>query len=130
MLKKATNNLKEIKSIAVLIKSAADKGVLNRSVQDIRANIDHFYVYLVDDKIVGCCSLEIYSPKLAEIRSLVVMTKYQKRGIGSKLVQACINEAKRKSIYQILTITKRLTFFSRFGFSNSIGQKQSLINLL
>jgi len=44
--------------------------------------ISSFLVAALEDRIVGCCALQIYSKRLGEVRSLVVHPDFQKRRIA------------------------------------------------
>jgi N-acetylglutamate synthase-like GNAT family acetyltransferase len=37
-------------------------------------------------RVIGCCSLQIYSKRIAEVRSLAVHPDFQDRGVASRLV--------------------------------------------
>lgn len=80
--------------------------------------------------VVGCCALDIYSKRLAEIRSLAVTKKHQSNGIARVLVERCIKEAKKKKIYELIAISGADTFFSKFGFRTFHQEKYALINIL
>lgn len=122
MLRKAKES--DINSVEKLIKNMTKYGkVLTRPKSEIKNSIKSFYIWEEKGKIIGCCSLKIYSKKIGELRSLIVLPKYQKKGIGSKLVEACINEAKSNGIYEILAITDRDRFFGRLGFKKSVDNK-------
>lgn len=122
MIRKARNTTKEIEAIHSLIAFGAKGGkILPRSKGEIGKIIDSFYVYTDNGKIVGCCALEIYNRKLAEIRSLVVLPSHQGKGIATKFVTKCIKKAKKKNIYEVLVITDRDGFFERLGFSKFIN---------
>lgn len=89
-----------------------------------------FFVAVVGGKIVGCCALEIYSKRLAEIRSLAVTKRYQNRGIATKLVSACMAAARKKKIYELLAIVSSEKFLGKFGFHTFNKEKLALINIL
>jgi ribosomal protein S18 acetylase RimI-like enzyme len=48
-----------------------------------------------DGRIVGCGALEITWENLGEIRSVAVVAEFQRRGLGRRLVEACLAEARR-----------------------------------
>jgi amino-acid N-acetyltransferase len=75
-------------------------------------------VYLDGDngRVIGCCSLHIVWENLAEIRSLAVLATHQRRGIGRRLVEACIAEARELGIGRIFALTYEVDFFNRIGF--------------
>ncbi len=113
----------DIQRIHDLIMSAEGR-LLKRSQADIRKSIKFFFVVEVQSTIVACCALEIYNKKLAEVRSVVVAPDRQKQGIASAMITRCVDEAKRKGIYEVLAITDSEGVFRRQGFSEQLhGQK-------
>ena len=80
----------------------------------------------MDGKIKGCAALEIYNKKLAEIRSLAVDNNQQNLGIGKKLVQACIDLAIEKGVYEVMAISSAEPFFKACGFDFTLpGEKKA-----
>lgn len=78
-------------------------------------------------RIIGYVSLEIYSIKLAEVRSLAVAREYQRHGIGQRLVAACVDLARRKGIIEVMAITSNEEFFRLCGFDFTLpGEKKAL----
>ncbi len=76
-------------------------------------------VVAVDEEsgeVVGCCGLHIIWENLAEIRSLAVLDTHQGKGIGRRLVEACIAEAQDLGIGQLFTLTYETGFFEHLGF--------------
>jgi amino-acid N-acetyltransferase len=78
-------------------------------------------------RIIGCCALEVYSRRLAEVRSLVVSPDWQGRGIASSLVERCLREARRRKIHECLTITGATKLFEKHGFHPFKGEKYALL---
>lgn len=125
MIRKA--NKLDIKVIYSLLREKFNGGkVLKRSPEELEKVVKSFFVYEENGKVVGCCSLEIYSQKLAEIRSLVVSSEYRNRGIGSTLVQRCLDEANSKGIYQVLSVTDQSELFERVGFRTVVNEKYAM----
>tara|TARA_R110002095_G_scaffold96393_6_gene84181 strand:+ start:3222 stop:3644 length:423 start_codon:yes stop_codon:yes gene_type:complete len=80
-----------------------------------------------NDEIVGFASLEIYSRKLAEIRSLVVAEHRQGIGVGKKLVTACVERARERNILEVMVVTSSDVFFQSCGFDFTLpGEKKAL----
>lgn len=123
--------IKDLEAIYSLLQEGVNSGkVLKRSLKALVGVVTNFFVWEEDNKIVGCCSLEIYNQKIAEIRSLVVSSEYRSKGIGSALVKRCVEEASRKGIYQVLSVTDKCDLFQRFGFKTEVDEKQIMfINL-
>ena len=80
-----------------------------------------------DGKIVGFAALEIYSTKLAELRSLAVASEFQGRGIGKALVNACVDLAQQKRVFEVMAITSSDEFFLHCGFDFTLpGEKKAV----
>ena len=120
MIRKA--NIDEAVVIRDLINGFAQKGfLLSLSLSDIYERLRDFFVYVEKwnnnpGRIIGICALHIIWENLAEIRSLAVQEDYQKKGIGSRLVKACLNEASDLGIKKVFCLTYNREFFSLLGF--------------
>lgn len=129
MIRKARKQ--DLNNIYDLIQIGSVKGqVLLRSKKELESVLKYFFVAHEGEKIIGCISLEIYSPRLAEVRSLVVLKEYRKMGLGGRLVKRCIKEARKEGVYEILSITDRIDFFNRFGFFNKLSGQSPLFKKL
>lgn len=112
-------------AILTLIRSFPDQ-----LVQDHLPEPHEFFVAEEGGVIVGCCALEIYSQRLAEVRSLAVASAHQGKGIASALVEACVERAKEKEVYEVLSITGTPEFFEKRGFGTFHNEKYALIKVL
>jgi amino-acid N-acetyltransferase len=103
------------------------KWLLPRTTEELSQLLPNGFVAECDGAIVGFAALEIYSSKLAELRSLCVDANYQRMGIGSQLVEACVSKAKERRVYEILVVTSSDEFFRRCGFDFTLpGEKKAL----
>ncbi len=116
---------KDYTSIKKLIKSDP-----KRLMQNPLPKFSDFFVAENLGEIVGCCALEVYSKRIAEIRSLVVKEVFRRKGTGSKLVLSCIKKAKKQKVYEILTITGALKLFGKHGFKPFKQEKFALLKVL
>lgn len=117
MIRKAT--LQDIKSIHRLVAEQAQSGhLLARAVTELYAQVRDFLVTIGEqpDEIIGCGALHIVWEDLAEIRSLAVRTSHQRQGIGSKLIEALMDEARSMGVRQVFVLTYRTGLFERLGF--------------
>lgn len=117
MIRKAT--LKDIKAIHSLLQYYGNNGILlPRPLSELYDHLRDFSVFVLpeDDKIVGCYALQFCWEDLAEIRSLAVTPEYINKGIGSKLANFAIDEARQYQITHLFTLTYRPDFFHRLGF--------------
>ncbi len=64
----------------------------------------------------GVAALHPVGEDLAEIRSLAVEEKFQGKGIGKKLVEFCLEDAKEMRLHRVFTLTYQTEFFSKIGF--------------
>ena len=94
----------------------ASGDLLPRTVHELEDLLSTSFVARLDGRIVGCAALEIYSPKLCEIRSLAVSPAAQGLGIGKALVSACVDLALQEGIYEIMAISAAEDFFKSCGF--------------
>ena len=115
----------DIPAVIELIHANKDH-LLERSSEELEALLPTFWVAELDGEIVGCCCLEIYSKKIAEVRSLVVKETIRRRGIGRALVIEAVREARRRNIAEILTVTSELDFFRDLNFHTCLNEKYAL----
>lgn len=123
MLRKATTQ--DIRGLLALVKQNPDT-LLPRSDQEYQNLIDTTWVVEVDGMIVGCATLEVYSPKIAEVRSVAVHPEFRSRGFGSALVGAAVAEARSKNIREIMVVTSNPEFFRSLGFGACLNEKYAL----
>lgn len=118
MLRKA--RIGDVKAIHKMINFSAGRGeMLPRSLMDIYGNLRDFLVCGSDDdegSLVGVCAMSIIWENLAEIRSLYVHEDHRGRGIATRLVETCIEEAITLDLFRIFTLTSQIDFFARLGF--------------
>jgi len=90
--------------------------MIPRSLNELYETVRDFVVCEGHGNICGVCALHIMWEDLAEIRSLAVEKHYQKRGVGKKLVQQCLKEARALGIKKVFALTYCPEFFKKIGF--------------
>ena len=85
-----------------------------------------FFVACVGGRLVGCCALQIYSKRMAEVRSLAVHPDFQDRGVASKLVECCVERARDRGIRELFAVTSQTAFFGRLGFATFRREKTAM----
>lgn len=100
----------------LLLGYARDGLLLSRSLAEIYESIRDFYVFEVDDRVVGTAALNICWENLAELRSLAVHPEFNGRGAGRELVLACLEEARQLGIHRVFALTYKQAFFEKLGF--------------
>ena len=116
MIRKA--RMGDVKSIQKLIAEYARKGdMLPRSLSEIYENLRDYFVYLQNgEEIIGSAAIHIMWEDLAEVRSLAVRDGHKSKGVGTKLVEACISEAIVLGITRVFALTYKPEFFEKLGF--------------
>lgn len=115
MLRKA--QIKDVKPIQKLLTHFASRGdMLSRSLSELYEAIRDFYVIEEDGLILGTAALHIVWDDLAEVRSVAVSEESGRKGIGTQVVQACIDEARALGLKRVFCLTYKPDFFARFGF--------------
>lgn len=118
----------DIPAIVEFIKPFVDDGkLLPRTFDELEELLDNFFIAESDGHMLGCAALEIYSWKLAEVRSLCVSPQSQGLGVGKLLVNACLARAQEKKILEVMAITSSDAFFMACGFDYTLpGEKKAL----
>ena len=107
----------DITKMQDIVREEVDKGkILLRTEDEMATTIRSYTVVEVDGKMAGFTATHIHSPRLAEVRSLVVGKDFRGLKLGKKLVEACIKEAKEYGIKQLLSLTYEQGFFESCGF--------------
>jgi len=115
MIRKA--GIKDIKQIHSIVNTSASKGeMLPRSLGELYDNMRDYFVYEDGGVVVGAGALHVCWEDLAEIRSLCVVESFRGRGVGSELVNACLDEARSFNIGRVFLLTYQDVFFKKCGF--------------
>lgn len=114
MLRKA--EIGDVKNIQKLLSHFASRGdMLSRSLSELYESIRDFYVVEEDGRLIGVSALHIMWEDLAEIRSVAVAEDAGRKGIGTTVVQACIDEARSLGLKRVFCLTYKPNFFGKFG---------------
>ena len=115
MIRKA--QIADVKNIQKLLMTFANRGdMLSRSLSELYESLRDFYVVEEDGVLLGAAALHIVWEDLAEVRSVAVTEDAGRKGIGSRLVQACIAEAREIGLKRIFCLTYKPDFFAKHGF--------------
>lgn len=115
MIRKAT--VEDVKKIQKLVNYHAKRDkMLPRSLNELYENIRNFFVYVEGKKIYGCCALSVDWEDLAEIKSLAVAPSRSRQGVGSRLMDECLKDARKLKIKKVFALTYVPDFFRKFGF--------------
>ncbi len=115
MIRKA--RIPDTKAIHRLLMEYSRQGLmLSRSLSEIYETIRDFYVFEEGGRVIGTVCLHICWEDLAEVRSLAVEEGQGNRGVGRKLVESCLDEAKGLGLRRVFALTYKQAFFEKLGF--------------
>jgi len=115
----------EAPAIHALVAGYAGQGLLlPRTPEKIHAAIGDFLVALDAGRVMGCAALEFYGPRrggLAEVRSLAVAPEARGSGLGGRLLEAAVKQARRQGAGRVFAVTRAAEFFERHEFARAPG---------
>jgi amino-acid N-acetyltransferase len=108
----------DVEHIFRLVTYFADRDeMLHRPLSEIYENLRDFYVARsAEGEFLGCVALHLLWSDLAEIKSLAVREDRQLKGVGTALVRACLEEARRLGLPRVFALTYKPGFFEKLGF--------------
>jgi amino-acid N-acetyltransferase len=108
----------DVQRIHELVNKFAEKGLmLPRALSELYENLRDFFVIRDSNKeVIGCAALHVNWADLAEIKSLAVSEKKQAKGLGSTLIEACLDEARELEIPTVFCLTYKPSLFEKYKF--------------
>ena len=104
-------------AISALIQPFADQDLmLPRPVAQIYETIRDFQVLYDGEALLGCVALHVWDDGLGELKSLAVSPTAQGTGLGGRLVEQVVAEARALGLGRVFALVLRPTFFGRHGF--------------
>lgn len=109
--------LTDVETIIELVNGYAEQGLmLPRSRNMLYEGIREFLIAEEDGKIVGVGALHILWEDLAEVRALAIAQDYRGKSIGTRLVEAFVEEAHDLGCDKVFALTYQPDFFKHCGF--------------
>jgi amino-acid N-acetyltransferase len=102
---------------ALIAAHLAEGHLLPRELDELTAHTARFVVAVRRGAIVGCAELAPLSARVAEIRSLVVTRDARGLGIGSSLINALQQRARRDGFETLCAFTHDARYFVQRRFS-------------
>jgi amino-acid N-acetyltransferase len=109
--------ISDVPQMQELVNSFASKGqMLPRALSEMYENLRDYFVIRDGDKVTASAALHINWSDLAEIRSVAVSEEKQRQGVGTLLLESCLNEARSLGIMRLFCLTYKPDFFQKLGF--------------
>jgi amino-acid N-acetyltransferase len=110
----------DVPQMLELVNSYAERGeMLPRTAGELYETLRDFFVVRQGGEILACAALHVTWNDLAEVRSLAVREESQALGLGSLLVRACVDEARRLGLKRVFALTMKPAFFEKLGFEQA-----------
>ncbi|MGH9533689.1 MAG: GNAT family N-acetyltransferase [Terriglobales bacterium] len=94
--------------------------LLPRSPRYLCENIrDYIVAVAADGRLAAGGALHFLDDDVAEIQSLAVTARYRGAGLGGRLLQALLVEAREHQAWKAFALTHAPEFFVRFGFART-----------
>ena len=113
----------DIPSVLSLMNPFVQKGILlERTAKQLKADLDNYIVYNVDEGIHACAALKVYQESgalaQAEICAVAVDPAYGNMGVGPKVVNYLLDKARAKGVKSVFVMTTQTAdFFEKLGFA-------------
>ena len=106
-----------IAGICAIVNACALEGTtLPITADEVALSMGQFVVAEREGQILSCGALIVFSPAIAEIRSIAVSPAARGTGLGAAVVRRLIEEADSLELDQLVLLTKIPDFFGRLGF--------------
>ena len=107
----------DVKAIRKLVDMYAESGkVLEKETVTLYESVQEFTVAELDGEVIGCGALHVLWEDLAEVRTVAVLEKFHKQGIGHQILERIIDRAREIGVKRIFCLTFQTHFFGRHGF--------------
>lgn len=106
--------------LSMIARSVVDARLVERTYESIRDNLSSYYVYTLDDTIVGCVALYPYpEDNCAELGCLFIKKNYEGHGYGKAMCRFVEDKAQALGFEWIFAISQSAVeyFRDRLGYS-------------
>ena len=113
----------DVRAIRALVAPLAEQRVLvSKEAVTYFESLQEFRVADLDGRVVGCGALHVMWEDLAEIRTLAVAPDQLGTGLGGRLLETLVDDAREIGVERLFCLTFETDFFLRHGFEVIEGQ--------
>jgi amino-acid N-acetyltransferase len=108
----------DMRQVEPLVNGFARRALMLPRTHDQLARQFREFVVASDEsgRVVGCGALRVYNEALAEVASLAVDERAQGGGIGRRIVDRLVEDAREMGLRSVFALTLQELFFHRLGF--------------
>lgn len=108
----------DVRAIAQLVGGyARERILLDKETVTYFESVQEFQVAVGSgDEVIGCGALHVIWEDLAEVRTLAVAESWRKSGVGSRLLEVLVQQARDVGVRRLFCLTFEVEFFARHGF--------------
>lgn len=107
----------DVRQMADLIdRYARDRILLGKELVTLYEDVQEFQVAEVGSTVVGCGALHVLWEDLAEVRTLAVDGSLRGRGVGHRVLEGLVRQAREVGVSRLFCLTFEVAFFGRHGF--------------
>lgn len=123
-----TARRKDVGAIHALTRSAVrDESLRPRSKTSIEADIGEYFVYEIDESIIGCIRITGFPrSRTCELGSVYVHPAYQGRRIGKAMVDFAVEQCRSEKKTRVVALTTQTSAFFRDTCGFQSGQRAVL----
>jgi len=115
----------DVRSIRELVRPLAGNTLTPKDAVAYYEALQQFRVAQDPDvlgRIIGCGALHVMWDELAEVRTLAVHPDFARHGLGGRILETLLDDARALGLRRIFCLTFEVEFFARHGFSPIVGQ--------
>jgi amino-acid N-acetyltransferase len=110
--------LEDVQAIAGIMAAYVAEGILlPRPVSELYQCIREFHVAEKDGQVIACGALRLLWNDLGEVRSLAVRPEHHGHGLGGRIVDRLLDDARQLELPRVIALTREVPFFERCGFT-------------
>jgi amino-acid N-acetyltransferase len=111
----------DVPAIKRLVDTYAGKILLEKNLVTLYEAVQEFWVAELDGEVIGCGALHVLWADLGEVRTVAVDREYTRHGIGGRVLDALLDDARDLGLKRVFCLTFEVDFFARHGFTEING---------
>jgi len=112
-----------VEHLANMAENSPPESIHALNLEQLRQPEITFWSVWKDSELLGCGALKELSPRHGEIKSMRTVSKHRRKGVGAKMLEHILNEAKRRKYSRLSLETGSMDAFApahrlyeKFGF--------------